>query len=61
MRVVSIATLDGIAHCMPVDSPAGSAATDPDEVMIGLVAPVAVGDIVLVHAGTALLRLPPSA
>lgn len=57
MRVVSAATSDGIAWCIPVDRPEGSVALDPDEVMIGVVAPVAVGDTVLVHAGTALLKL----
>ncbi len=36
----------------------GTALCEGVDVMIDLVAPVAVGDVVLVHAGTALARVP---
>ncbi|MGI8594011.1 MAG: HypC/HybG/HupF family hydrogenase formation chaperone [Solirubrobacteraceae bacterium] len=51
MRVLHVDSERGLAECAD-DSGARSAAVE-----IGLVAPVAPGDVVLVHAGTALTRL----
>ncbi|MDQ6649695.1 MAG: HypC/HybG/HupF family hydrogenase formation chaperone, partial [Actinomycetota bacterium] len=50
MRVVARGSDAGLAWC-------ADAAGERSEVMTLLVEPVAVGDTVLVHAGTALLRL----
>ena len=50
MRVVDADTDDGIATCESADG-------SRSDVLIGLVTPVAIGDLLLVHAGTALLRL----
>jgi hydrogenase maturation factor len=50
MRVVAPGVDAGLAIC---EDDAG----DRAEVMTGVVGPVGVGDTLLVHAGTALLRL----
>ena len=50
MRVVAVGADDGVATCENADG-------SRSDVLIGLVAPVALGDRLLVHAGTALLRL----
>jgi hydrogenase assembly chaperone HypC/HupF len=49
MRVLSLAA-DGLAACV-------DAGGRQDEVETALVAPVAAGDLVLVHAGVAIARL----
>lgn len=50
MRVVEPGADDGLAFCTDVQG-------RRSEVLVGLVGPVAVGDLLLVHAGTALVRL----
>lgn len=50
MRVVDAGEDTGIATCVD----AGGARSD---ILTGLVGPVVVGDMLLVHAGTALLRM----
>lgn len=50
MRVVEAHADDDIATCEDAEG-------SRSDVLIGLVAPVAIGDLLLVHAGTALLRL----
>ena len=52
MRVVRLDRSSRLAWCSAVDDDAGS------EVDVGLVGDVVPGELVLVHAGTALLRLP---
>jgi hydrogenase maturation factor len=54
MRVVDVEVDGGLATCLDADGVRS-------EVMTGLLDQVAVGDTVLVHAGTALLRLDPHA
>lgn len=51
MRVEAIPADTGLAVC-------ADAAGQRSDVLTGLVEPVVVGDMLLVHAGTALLRLP---
>jgi hypothetical protein len=68
MRVVSYSNLDGIVWCSTISTPesddspeAGDRKSDDPglvEVMTGVVTPVAIGDTLLIHAGTALLKLP---
>lgn len=53
MRVTSVDDTCGIAVCV---GERGSAS----EVMIALVSAVRIGDVLLVHAGTALTRLAPA-
>jgi hydrogenase maturation factor len=55
MRVVEVGG-DGLALCF-FDGEPGSENAVPVEVQIDLVAPVMLGDELLVHAGVALLRL----
>ncbi len=50
MRVVELGADDGLAVCADEEG-------RRSEVMIALVGPVAPGDLLLVHAGTALTRL----
>ncbi|CAN5210621.1 hypothetical protein BH23GEM4_BH23GEM4_23180 [soil metagenome] len=50
MRVVAPGADPGLAICQ-------DDAGEQSEVMTGVVGPVGVGDVLLVHAGTALLRL----
>jgi hydrogenase maturation factor len=50
MRVTSVDEAGGLATCAEAD---GSTST----VEVGLVGPVVAGDTLLVHAGTALVRL----
>lgn len=58
MRVVRLGGSPGLAWCV-VDIPLDSRDDpgDESEVMTLLVDPVGVGDILLVHAGTALIRV----
>ena len=55
MRVLSVDTHTGLALCADDD---GGAATEVD---LGIVAGVAPGDLLLVHAAVALTRLEPAA
>jgi hydrogenase maturation factor len=53
MRVESVDAAIGLAHCRET-----AAAGEPDALVdVELVAPVAAGDVVLVHAGVALALL----
>jgi hydrogenase maturation factor len=54
MRVVEAGSGEGLALCRDAEGRVS-------EVMTGLVGAVAAGDALLVHAGTALLRLDPPA
>lgn len=58
MRVVRLGASPGLAWCV-VDAPLDSRDDpgDESEVMTLLVDPVSVGDTLLVHAGTALIRV----
>ncbi len=62
MRVVRLGASPGLAWCVvdvPLDSrdDPGGGSSDESEVMTLLVDPVSVGDTLLVHAGTALIRV----
>jgi hypothetical protein len=62
MRVVECQDTIGVALCTVWDHAHEASGDARDhtlaEVMTGIVESVAVGDILLVHAGTALLKLP---
>lgn len=61
MRVVAQSEMDGVVWCITMPGENGrndDRAGALSEVMTGIAGPVAVGDFVLVHAGTALRVLP---
>lgn len=60
MRVVALSAIDGIAWCIALAGTDAEIRGELTEVMIGVVVPVEIGDTLLVHAGTALLKLSPS-
>jgi hydrogenase maturation factor len=55
MRVVRTDAADGLAWCRAAEHAAEPAASLVDVTLVGALAP---GDLVLVHAGAALARLP---